>query len=647
MTQAGDNSAGRTLKRFLRALFDGCDGVIELRSLPSKARSFLSPGDDHLLTKFIGDHLSENLFLGIATRKDASSGALANCQDLGALFTDIDFKSLSEEEARKRLADFALPPSIIVHSGGGLHCYWLLRESLNLTEEAPLAKNLLRRLALYFHADLNSAEPAHILRLPGTSNHKYAPARWVRIEASDDERRYNVSEFEELLPQEPSANGDRRQYFRTPEIIEDGFRNKTLYRAARSLKAQGYAQASILAAVRAENEQKCEPPLESEEVVTIVTNAWTQADQPGFEGHSTQTGSAKEALASEDTTRFAIGLGSFLAQEFPPTEPLIEGLLSDEGGGWLGGEEKLGKTYYALEEALCLALGVPVCGRFKVPKRRRVLFIEEEDPPRRTHRRLCALLCGHGYDPEDPAHRVELDEWFRIEVWEGFTFDNAEMVRRLGSAIADFRPDVVYLDVLRKLTTCDLNKAQEASKLLATLEDLRRRYRAIFRIVHHYRKTQGFRSGRGSQEIGGSYVLGAWGENSLFFEPLGRKQGPVRVEIQSKDSPPQPAFQLTIRSEEEPGESPRIVLVAEDVSFETAAEKLKEQVFEAVASLAKTEAQEGEPGILREDICKAVKRSDRPVRTALNGLQNEHRIKVVGKATRQRLLYDVLEQKTQ
>src|SRR5262249_49733296 len=77
-----------------------------------------------------------------------------------------------------------------------------------------------------------------------------------------------------------------------------------------------------------------------------------------------------------------VGLGAFLAQVFPEADPYIADLLSSDGGGWLGGEEKVGKTYYALEEALCLALGLAVCGRFTVPTRRRVLFIEEEDPPR-------------------------------------------------------------------------------------------------------------------------------------------------------------------------------------------------------------------------------------------------------------------------
>jgi hypothetical protein len=39
------------------------------------------------------------------------------------LFVDVDFKAIDEAEARERLARYPHPPSAIVASGGGLHCY--------------------------------------------------------------------------------------------------------------------------------------------------------------------------------------------------------------------------------------------------------------------------------------------------------------------------------------------------------------------------------------------------------------------------------------------------------------------------------------------------------------------------------------------
>lgn len=99
-------------------------------------------------------------------------------------FTDIDFSTTPEAEARVALGSFPLHPTLIVASGGGLHAYWQLKEPLVLPDQADTAKTLLRRLALFFMGDLASAEPARILRVPGTWNRKsaYPTPRPVKLE---------------------------------------------------------------------------------------------------------------------------------------------------------------------------------------------------------------------------------------------------------------------------------------------------------------------------------------------------------------------------------------------------------------------------------------------------------------------------------
>lgn len=344
--------------------------------------------------------------------------------------------------------------------------------------------------------------------------------------------------------------------------------------------------------------------------------------------------------AQEPAVPLGVGGGAFLRLSFPAPNPLIEGLLSDEGGGWRGGEEKLGKSIEVLEEVICLVFGLPVLGRFAVPTPRRVLLVSEEDSPRRTWRRLRALLRGHGLDPDDPAVQATLDDRLRISAWEGFQFDDRGMVARLEATLAEFRPEVVYLDVLRKLTAKDLNKADQASAILDVLDDFRRRYGCVFIVVHHYRKTQGFRVGRGSQEIGGSFVLGAWGENSLFFEPIGRKQGAVRVEVQTKDGPPVPGFKLVIEAEGPEHDPVWLRLRAEDDQ----GDDLEELVYQAIATLPKTEALVGKPGVTLEAIAAAVKRAPRTVRRPIKSLEESGRIVAIGQVAKQKLLYAVKEQ---
>lgn len=70
--------------------------------------------------------------------------------------------------------------------------------------------------------------------------------------------------------------------FRSPTTIGAGERNTTLYRTGRSLHAKGLSDAAVREALRAENAEKCQPPLPESELDAILHSVLTQADAPGF-----------------------------------------------------------------------------------------------------------------------------------------------------------------------------------------------------------------------------------------------------------------------------------------------------------------------------------------------------------------------------
>ncbi len=269
---------------FFRALYEGCEGVIELRALERRgiaARAFIVPGDPGALRRFLRDHEHGDLYFGVATRKDTSGGDLGNCHHLPALFVDLDFKTTPIDQARAAVGRCALKPSITVRSGGGVHLYWLLREPMDLADEAARAKNLLRRLAGELGGDLGAAEPARILRLPGSSNHKYVPPRLVTLTNLDASSRYNPIDFDSLLPAEPHQDSHEPR-FAVPETIAKGARNSILYKLGRSLKARGLSEPEILVTLITANTQRCEPPLGDDEVRALAHQAATQRDRPAF-----------------------------------------------------------------------------------------------------------------------------------------------------------------------------------------------------------------------------------------------------------------------------------------------------------------------------------------------------------------------------
>jgi hypothetical protein len=173
----------KCLQEFCDALFKPGDGLIELRALPSKVRTFVKPGNLCEVVQFSESHRHENVYFGVAARKDSRGGGLKDCSVIRAVFADIDFKDTPEEEARRALDAFPLRFSFLVESGGGFHCYWALKDPIVLPSSAEEFKGLLRRIALALGGDLSSAEPAHILRLPGTLNHKpeYGKPREVHL----------------------------------------------------------------------------------------------------------------------------------------------------------------------------------------------------------------------------------------------------------------------------------------------------------------------------------------------------------------------------------------------------------------------------------------------------------------------------------
>ncbi|HQQ66661.1 MAG TPA: hypothetical protein PLO55_11070 [Thermotogota bacterium] len=100
-------------------------------------------------------------------------------------------------------------PSIIVHSGGGLHCYWLFNELLvfDKSEERDNAARLLRDFqnhlrdkARSFGWDMDKTHDlSRVLRMPGTKNLKYNSEVWIYRTA---DQRYNPSDFEMFLSED-------------------------------------------------------------------------------------------------------------------------------------------------------------------------------------------------------------------------------------------------------------------------------------------------------------------------------------------------------------------------------------------------------------------------------------------------------------
>jgi hypothetical protein len=271
----------------LAAIFDGCDGLLELRAKAASGivqTAFVATTDAAAIATFVAAHPNDDVWYGVASRKDATSGKLANCQHLGALFVDLDCDGDADRlaAAEARLGAFALPPSIVIRSGGGLQCDWLMREPIDVQSEQQTIYAYLRRLAAALEGDRSAAEPARVLRLPGTRNHKakYGTPRPVTIQTFEPSRRYNLSEFDEILPADVAATMAASPAVDLSQPILEGMgRNDAVYKHGRGVKLKGAKDAEVAASMHALNQTFCKPPIGAEEMQQIVRNVLTQPDR--------------------------------------------------------------------------------------------------------------------------------------------------------------------------------------------------------------------------------------------------------------------------------------------------------------------------------------------------------------------------------
>jgi hypothetical protein len=186
---------------FLKSLYEHREeGFINIRFLPSAKNLFIPLSEIDSTSTILESHKNENIYFGVSTRVKGD-GTKAGIRQIPALWIDIDFKDLTEGkiEVQKRIRDFPLKPTFVINSGGGLHIYFKFKEP-DTRDEIPRVENLNRRLASYFGGDMASTDASRILRLPGSRNFKYEPARDVTIETFHPEREFNLSDFD-FLPE--------------------------------------------------------------------------------------------------------------------------------------------------------------------------------------------------------------------------------------------------------------------------------------------------------------------------------------------------------------------------------------------------------------------------------------------------------------
>lgn len=146
---------------------------------------------------------------GVALPPSSVRATVNDIAAINCLFGEFDQK---DGWTFDKIQELDPKPSVVVSSGGGWHCYWILEEPALVTDENrneidQVQKAWVSRVG----SDEGAKDLARVLRIPGTVNHKYDPARPVEILSANWEQVYDFDTLRNLVAEsvtkEESAAG--------------------------------------------------------------------------------------------------------------------------------------------------------------------------------------------------------------------------------------------------------------------------------------------------------------------------------------------------------------------------------------------------------------------------------------------------------
>jgi putative DNA primase/helicase len=174
--------AGDFLITMFNAALKSNAGEIEIRTFkPRPASYFFS---NVLAAADLAINLCDqgiDVYFGVNPRT-GGQGRKENVHYLSAFHAEIDYGTLGHkketefknfQEAFVAVDGFYLHPSIIIHSGGGFHCYWVLNKPLKVEDYGIVAlENVNKALTQALNGDSGTHDLSRVLRVPGTINFK-------------------------------------------------------------------------------------------------------------------------------------------------------------------------------------------------------------------------------------------------------------------------------------------------------------------------------------------------------------------------------------------------------------------------------------------------------------------------------------------
>lgn len=217
-TPINKNSFISTASDFFNEIFEpafnsGC-GSIEIRTFRPATQSFFGSETDAAEKAYQLCQQGIDVYFGVNSRI-GNGGKKENIHYLSAFHAEIDYGSTghkkpcpqeSYEEALNIIQAFNPEPTIIIHSGGGFHCYWVLSNPIKVSDIGiSVIESINKALSLKLGGDSGTQDISRVLRIPGTFNFKLPDNPRPVTVISNTHQRYDYEDFEQFISSEAPA----------------------------------------------------------------------------------------------------------------------------------------------------------------------------------------------------------------------------------------------------------------------------------------------------------------------------------------------------------------------------------------------------------------------------------------------------------
>ncbi len=173
-----------------------------------------------------------------------------------------------------------------------------------------------------------------------------------------------------------------------------------------------------------------------------------------------------------------VNASKWLLENMPEADQILEDTFDAGDKVAIIGASKLKKSFFLQQGVICLAAGLPFLN-WNTPKQRRVVLIQFEVQQGHFHKRLKRECRALNVSPSDLGDRLH------ILNARGLGLSGPEGIERIKQAVSDFKPEVIALDPLYKISNGVENAAEDMKAILNSFDELAEQTGAAILYTHH------------------------------------------------------------------------------------------------------------------------------------------------------------------